>query len=44
MEIDDFGNLIVDGRIILKQIFKKYSGKTWTGLIWLRMGTSNEIL
>jgi hypothetical protein len=35
MEIDDFGDLSVDGKIILKQIFKKYGGKMWNGFIWL---------
>jgi hypothetical protein len=29
----------VDGRIILKWIFKKWDGRAWTGLIWLRIGT-----
>jgi hypothetical protein len=29
----------VDGRIILKLIFKKWDGGAWTGLIWLRIGT-----
>ena len=28
----------VDGRIILKRIFKKLE-EAWTGLIWLRTGT-----
>ena len=27
----------IDGRIILK--WKKWIGETWTGLIWLRIGT-----
>jgi hypothetical protein len=27
------------GIIILKWSFKKNDGKTWTGLIWLRIGT-----
>jgi hypothetical protein len=29
----------VDGRIILRWIFKKCDAKAWTGLIWLRIGT-----
>jgi hypothetical protein len=34
----------VDGRIILKWIFKKWDGKAWTGLIWLRIGTGGGLL
>jgi hypothetical protein len=30
----------VDGRIILKCIFKKWDGEAWIGLLWLRIGTS----
>jgi hypothetical protein len=30
----------VDGRIILRQIFKKWDGEAWTVFIWLRIGTS----
>jgi len=30
----------VDGRIILRWIFRKGDGGAWTGLIWLRIGTS----
>jgi hypothetical protein len=29
----------VDGRIILKWIFRKWDVGAWTGLIWLRTGT-----
>jgi hypothetical protein len=34
----------MDGRIILKLIFKKWDRETWTGLIWLRIGTGGRIL
>jgi len=32
-------NLGIDGRIILKRIFKKGDRETWNKLIWLRIGT-----
>jgi hypothetical protein len=34
----------VDGRIILKWIFKKWDGRAWTGLIWLRIGKGGGLL
>jgi hypothetical protein len=30
--------------IILRCIFQRYDGVVWTGLVWLRMGTSGELL
>jgi hypothetical protein len=43
MEKDHLDNLGVDGRIILKRIFKKWDGVAWTGLIWLRIGTGGGL-
>jgi hypothetical protein len=34
----------VDGRIILKWIFKKWYGTARTGLVWLRIGTDGGFL
>jgi hypothetical protein len=29
----------IDGRIILRYIFKKWGAGAWTGSIWLKIGT-----
>jgi hypothetical protein len=34
----------INGRIISEGILEKQGGKVWTGLIWLRIGTSGGIL
>ena len=34
----------VDGRIILKWVFRKWDVGVWTGSIWLRIGTGGEHL
>jgi hypothetical protein len=34
----------IDGRIILKRIFKKQNGTAWTGSIWPRIGTDGGLL
>ena len=37
--IDHLKDSGVDGRIILRWIFRMWDGVAWTGLIWLRIGT-----
>ena len=41
-EIDHLEEPGVDGRIILRWIFRQWNVGSWTGLIWLRVGTGGE--
>jgi hypothetical protein len=34
----------VDGRRLLKWIFKMWDGRAWTGMIWLRIRTDGGLL
>jgi hypothetical protein len=34
----------VDGRVILRRMFRKWDVGAWTGLIWLRIGTGGGLL
>jgi hypothetical protein len=34
----------VDGRIMLRRIIWKWFRVTWTGMVWLRIGTDGRLL
>ena len=44
MERDHWGDPDVDGRIILRWIFRKLEGVVGTGWSWLRIGTGGGLL
>jgi len=43
-ERDHLGDPDIDGRIILRWIFRKWDLGIWTGSSWLRIGTGGEHL
>jgi hypothetical protein len=40
-ERDRLGDTVVDGRIILRWIFRRWDVRVWTGSSWLRIGTGD---
>jgi len=40
---DHFEDLGVDGKMILKWALNKSVGRSWTGLIWLRIGRRGRL-
>jgi hypothetical protein len=43
-ERDHLEDQAVGGWIILRWIFQRKDRVVWTGLVWLRIGTSGEVL
>ena len=43
-ERDQFGDPGIDGKIILRWIFRKWDVVAWTGSIWLRIRTGGGLL
>ena len=43
-ERDHLEGLGLNGGIILKSVYEKQDARAWTGLIWLRIGTSSRLL
>jgi len=42
MERDHLEDPGIDGRIILRWMFRKWDVSAWTGLIWLMIGTGGR--
>jgi len=42
-ERDHLEDPVLDGRIILRWIFRKWDGGAWALLIWLRIGTGGGL-
>jgi hypothetical protein len=41
---EHFGDLGVDGKIILKWILGKQGGNVWIGCVWIRIGTNDKLM
>jgi hypothetical protein len=43
-ERDHWEDIHVDGQTMLSWMLERYDWMLWTGMIWLRIGTSGELL
>jgi hypothetical protein len=43
-ERDHLEDVGIDGKIVLIWIFRKWNGEAWTGLLWLEIGTGDDLL
>jgi len=41
-ERDHLEDLVVDGMLIVRWIFRKWDGGAWIGLMWLRIGRPTD--
>jgi hypothetical protein len=44
MVLNHSQDLGVSGEIVLEYILEKWGWEVWTGLVWLRIGTSRRLL
>jgi len=44
MERDHMEDLGLDGKVVLKWIFREWDGEAWTGLLCFRIGTGGGCL
>ena len=44
VEGDHLGNIGIEGKLVLKYTLENNDGRTWIGLIWLRVGTRDRLL
>jgi len=43
-KIDNLEDISVDGMVIATNVLEMLNVRAWTGMIWLRIDTNNEVL